>query len=213
MQKIKCILVVLLSLVLTGCSATELEERCFPMLVAVGFEDGKITYGAGFPKSNATGQSDTSGTEIKAVQVSEIDFARSKEKFESRLNKEVDYNHLKVLAIEDDLLDKSIAYSVMLQHLAETESFPRNTYVCVVDDMEELYELEKNISQDIGTYLEEYLKKHEENKDRLLTLGDLIDEQKNQTMILYLPYLEIEENYVEWNGYVNTSGKTWQESE
>ena len=205
--------VLITCLLFTGCSSTELEERCFPMLVAVGFDDGKLTYSAGFPKEDATGQSNTGGTAIRATKVSELDFIRSKNKFENRLNKEVDYNHLKVLAIEDDLLDKSIAYSVMLQHLAETESFPRNTYVCVVNDLEDLYELEKNVSQDIGTYLEEYLKKHEENKERLLTLGDLIDEQQNQTMILYLPYLEIEENYIEWNGYMNTSGKTWQESE
>lgn len=213
MKRMKCFLVVLISLMLTGCSSTELEERCFPMLVAAGFEDGKITYGAGFPKSDAAGQSNATETEIKMPIVSDIDFVRTKEKFEGRLNKEVDYNHLKVFVIEEELLEKSIAYNVMLQHLSETESFPRNTYVCVVDDIEDLYELEKNISQDIGTYLEEYLKKHEEKKDRLLTLGDLMDEQKNQTMILYLPYFEVEDNYVEWKGYVNTSGKIWQESE
>ena len=213
MKRMKCFLVVLISLMLTGCSSTELEERCFPMLVAVGFEDGKITYGAGFPKSDAAGQSNATETEIKMPIVSDIDFVRTKEKFEGRLNKEVDYNHLKVFVIEEELLEKSIAYNVMLQHLSETEIFPRNTYVCVVDDIEDLYELEKNISQDIGTYLEEYLKKHEEKKDRLLTLGDLMDEQKNQTMILYLPYFEVEDNYVEWKGYVNTSGKMWQESE
>ena len=34
-----------------------------------------------------------------------------------------------------------------------------------------------------------------------------------QMMILYLPYLEVEENYVEWNGYVNTFGKKWEESD
>lgn len=202
-----------LSLMLTGCSSTELEERCFPMLVSVGLEDGKVIYGAGFPKSDATGQSNSTGTEIKHSQVSDKDFVSSKGKFENRLNKEVDYNHLKVFAIEDDLLSQASIYSAMLQHLAETESFPRNAYVCVVDDVDELYEFEKQISEDTGTYLEEYLKKHEEHKERLLTLGDLIDEEKNQTMVLYLPYIEIEENFVEWKGYMNTSGKTWQESE
>jgi len=75
-----------------------------------------------------------------------------------------------------------------------------------------LFEMEKEISQDLGTYLEEYLKSHEEKKDRLLTLGDLLDEQANQLFVLYLPYLDVEENKLEWNGYVNTSGKVWQES-
>ena len=197
-------LMIALPLFLMGCSSTELEERCFPMLVAVGFEDGKVSFGAGFSKENKT--------DMRAQNVFDIDFVKSKEKFQNRMNKNVDYNHLKMLVIEDDLLETPIAYSVMLANLAETESFPRNTYVCVVDDVEDLYELEKNISQDIGTYMEEYLKLHEEKKGRLLTLGDLIDEQQNQTAIVYLPYIDVEDNFVEWKGYVNTSGKIWQES-
>ena len=214
MKKIKGFVGIVLSIcLLVGCSATELEERCFPLLVSVGFEDGKVSYGAGFPKENTTGQSEDAGEEIKSPIVSELDFVRSKEKYEGRLNKDVDYNHLKVLILEDDFLEKTIAYGVMLENLAETEAFPRNTYVCAVYDIEDLYELEKNISEDLGTYLEEYLKQQAQNKDRLLTLGDLIDEKENEMLVLYLPYLEIEDNFVEWKGYVNTSGKLWQESE
>ena len=99
----------------------------------------------------------------------------------------------------------------MLAYLAKTERFPRNTYVCVVNDIEDLFELEEHISQDLGTYLEEYITKHEEEKSHILTLGDLLDERENQTLILYLPYLEVEENYVEWDGYVNILGEIWQD--
>ena len=103
-------------------------------------------------------------------------------------------------------------YENMLEVLAQTEDFPRNTYVCVVDEVDDLDEMGESISKDLGTYLEEYLKQQEEKKDRLLTLGDLIDEKENQAMVLYLPYLEVEENFIEWKGYVNISGKTWKES-
>lgn len=198
---------------LVGCSSTELEDRCFPMVVSVGFEDGKVTYCAGFPKDDTTGQSDTKGTEINVSMVSSSNFQKSKARYENRLNKEADYNHLKVLVLEEDLLEQPSQYDAMLDDLADTEIFPRNTYVCVVDDMEDLFEMEKNISQDLGTYLEEYLKKHEEKKEQLLTLGDLIDEKENQLMVLYLPYLDVEENFVEWKGYMNTSGKSWKESD
>jgi len=174
------------ALMLGGCSTTELEERCFPLLTAVEVENGKIRYRDAFSKEDSTGQLGA---------------------------KEKDYAHLKVLVLEEDLLEQKVQYDTMLDEQAETEAFPRNTYVCVIDDVDDLFEMEKNISQDLGTYLEEYLKKHEEKKDRLLTLGDLLDEKQNQQMVLYLPYLEVEENLVEWKGYVNTSGKSWQESE
>lgn len=182
-----CLLVILASFLLAGCSSTELEERCFPMAVMVEMENGKVTYYASF----------------KEEKTENVD----------RLNKIPDYNHLKVLVLEEDLLEQQNQYNAMLDKLAETEEFPRNTYVCVVDDVDDLFELEKNITEDLGSYLEEYLKKHEEKKDRLLTLGDLMDEKENQSMVLYLPYLEAEENFVEWKGYMNTSGKMWQESE
>lgn len=194
----------MVGVLLTGCSTTELEERCFPMMVSVGYEDGKVSYAAGFPKEDENGQG--------GWNTEKVSFFEAKIAYEKRLNKDADYNHLKVLVLEDDLLKEKEVYKKMLEALIQTEDFPRNTYVCVVDEVDDLYEMEKSISLDLGTYLEEYLKKQEEKKNRLLTLGDLIDEKENQAMVLYLPYLEVEENFMEWKGYVNISGKTWKES-
>ena len=194
-----------IGLVLNGCSATELEERCFPMMVSVGYQDRKVTFDAEFPKEDESGQGGRRGAE-------EISFEQAKIAYENRLNRDADYNHLKVLVLEEDLLEQKDVYEDMLESLMYTEDFPRNTYVCVVDEVEELEEMEKSISQDMGTYLEEYLKKQEEKKNRLLTLGDLMDEKENQAMVLYLPYLEVEEKFIEWKGYVNISGKNREKS-
>ena len=174
-----------LLVLLTGCNTTELEERSFPMLVAVELEEGKTRYREAFPKEDDTGKLGA---------------------------KQKDYNHLKVLVLEEDFVEHKAAYEAMLLEQVEKEIFPRNTYVCIMDDIEDLFEMEKNISQDLGTYLEEYLKVHEEKKNRLLTLGDLIDAQANQTMILYFPYMDVEDNILIWKGYVNTVGKNWKES-
>ena len=59
--------------------------------------------------------------------------------------------------------------------------------------------------------MEEYINKHEEGKSHILTLGDLLDEKENQTMILYMPYLNVEDKYIEWGGYVNILGEMWQD--
>lgn len=170
---------------MTGCSTTELEERSFPMLVAVAYENGTIQYKEAYPKEDSMGKLGA---------------------------KEKDYNHLKVLVLEEDLLEYPNAYEEIISEMAKEEVFPRNTYVCVMDDVDDLFEMEKNISQDLGSYLEDYLKLHEAKKDRLLTLGDLIDEQANQMFVLYLPYLEVDEGALVWKGYVNISGQMWQES-
>lgn len=195
-----------------ACSSSELEESCFPMVVTVGYEEGDVTYCVGFPRVGSSGEEEPQINEIQVDMVKSNTFEESKAEYEKHLNKLTDYNHLKVLVLESDLLENETAYVEVLDYLAETEEFPRNTYVCAVDDIKDLLEIDQNLPQDIGTYLEEYLKNHEEKKDRLLTLGDLIDEKENQMMILYMPYLDVKENYVEWKGYMNTSGKSWQES-
>ena len=199
-KKIKKLLGVIIlgcTFLIIGCSETELEERSFPMLAAAGFDDDKVTFVAAFPKSATTGQEGSKAD----------DFEQSIKKYESHSNKQLDYNHLKVFVIEEDLIQKQTAYHQMLDYLAENERFPRNTYMCVVDDIEDLFELEKNISQDLGTYLEEYINKHEENKSHILSLGDLLDEKENQTLVLYMPYLEIEDTYIEWKGYCSNLGQ------
>lgn len=188
-------------LLLIGCAATELEERCFPLMAAVGYEDGLVTYALGFPRVGSSGEEEPQINEIQVSSVQAGSFQKSKEKYEGHLNKMTDYNHLKVIVLEMDFLEQSTDYEEMLDLLAKTEEFPRNTYVCVVDDMEELLQIDENLPQDLGSYLEEYLNNHEEKKNRILTLGDLIDEKENEELILYIPYLETEENYVEWGGY------------
>lgn len=194
-----------------GCSETELEQRCFPMLAVVGYEDDKVVFDTVFARTGVSGQEKNTIEDVKSSAVKERSFSKSIEVYEGHLSKQVDYNHLKVLVMEEDLLEEKNAFNKMLDYLDETETFPRNTYVCVVDDVEDLLRLEEKVSQDLGSYLEEYITKHEEGKSHILTLGDLLDEKENQTMILYMPYLEVEDNYIEWGGYVNILGEIWKD--
>ena len=198
---------------LVACQSVELEENCFPMVVLVGEEEGKVTYEISFPKATSSSKSAQSNSDVQVPPTKEANFEVSKSTYESHLSQKADYNHLKVLVLEDEVLENQKIYLDMLTYLAQNESFPRNTYVCVVDDIEDMLKLEKTIAQELGTYLEEFLKNQEPSKARLLTLGDLLNEKENQMMVLYLPYLEVEEKYVEWNGFVNTVGKKWQESD
>ncbi len=197
----KVLLVELGIFCLTACGAAELEERCFPLMAAVGYEDYQVSYALGFPRVGSSGEEEPQINEIEVPLVLKGDFKASKEEYESHLNKVADYNHLKVLVLEDDLLEEEKDYNEMLEILAETEEFPRNTYVCAVEDLEALLEMDKNLPQELGTYLEEYLNNQETSVEEIVTLGDLIDQKENQLMELSIPYLFTEENYVKWGGY------------
>ena len=211
--KFLCVLLsICMGLQFMACSSSELEESCFPMVVTAGYDDGKVIYWMGFPRVGSSGEEEPQVNEIQVSAVKKKNFEEAKAEYEKHLNRQVDYNHLKVLVLEEDLLENQTAYNEMLTVLGASEDFPRNTYVCAVDDLDDLIAIEKNLPQDLGSYLEEYLKNHEAQKERMLTLGDLIDEKENQTMNLYMPYLDVEENYVDWKGYVNNYGKIWQDS-
>lgn len=200
---IKMIVLLTLCSGMTACSQTELEERCFPQMVAVGYEEGNVTFLAGFPKVNMSGEQGEQGNEMQVPMVSEKTFSESQSAYEGHLNKVADYNHLKILVLEEELIEEVNTYGEMLKDLAKSEAFPRNTYVCAVGDIEDLVEIEPKLSQDVGTYMEEYLKNHEKDKGRMVTLGDLMDEVENQKMIIYIPFLAVEETYVDWAGYVS----------
>ena len=195
--------------IINACNSTEIEERCFPMLVVVDYDDDwkQVLYCDDFPRTNNTNtESKGTSTEEKKDKLSNSlqsgkTFAESKKAFEARLNKIPDYNHLKMILLDEEFVQQQTLYNDMLDTLVTTEEFPRNTYVCITDDVGDFLELADGLEDDLGTYLEQYLEHHEEKKDRLLTLGDLLDEKANQDMIVYVPYLEVENNYIEWGGY------------
>lgn len=195
------ILFLVTSILFIGCASVELEERSFPLVAAVGYEDGKISYVLGFSRVDGSVENASTSSEIKVKQTYGASFLESKEDYEGDLNKLVDYNHLKVLVLEEDLLEVPKLYNEMLEVLTMTEEFPRNTYVCVVDDIEDLMEMEKTLPQDLGTYLEEYLMHHEKKNEHMVSLGDLLDEKENKELVLFLPYVEAEETFVKWHGY------------
>ncbi len=192
-------------LFLSACGKTELEQRCFPLLAVSDFEtEGKrslYSFYVGFPRANNEGGSTGQSKELEISSAKAGSFGDSKKAFEENLSKVPDYNHLKVLVLGKDLAQNERALKAMLNFLTKTEEFPRNTYVCVVEDVEGLLKIDKELPQDLGTYLEEYLVKHEAKQSRLLTLGDLMDEMKNGELVLYAPFLSPKENYVEWEGY------------
>jgi stage II sporulation protein R len=115
--------------------------------------------------------------------------------------KQLDYNHLKVMVFEEAFLTDAAAYENLLTDIKEEDTYPRNAYVCVTGDVEELQKLQEQTASDLGEYLEELLENGTSDlvKD-LPTIGKLIDEMENRQKTLYLPYLAVENGAVVWDG-------------
>ena len=191
---IPVIVVLTIGLMLTGCSAVELEERCFPTLAAVdvvAVDTDEIT------DKEVTGKE---VTDYKAYVIHRDDLANKNsgyiefyynmdksyepeyakdiktavDSFEERLSQKADTNHLKVILIGKTLRNDKAAYSDFMEYCKTSKKFPRNTYVCIADDINDIFD-------NMGDYYEQKINKENHEKDEpIITLGTLLDDYTNE---------------------------------
>ena len=99
-----------------GCSAVELEERCFPMLAGIDKKDGQYEFY--YSIDNATEPVYADGIE-EAVN-----------ECESGLSKTADTNHLKVLLIGNGLYDDKNSYVKLIQYLKDSRQISME-HICM----------------------------------------------------------------------------------
>lgn len=171
---IPVIVVLTIGLMLTGCSAVELEERCFPTLAAVDIVDvvshrdvsanensGYIEFYYNMDKSYEPEYADDIKTAVDS--------------FEDRLSQKADTNHLKVILIGKTLRKDKAAYSDFMEYCKTSKKFPRNTYVCIADDINDIFD-------NMGDYYEQKInKENHEDGEPIITLGTLLDDYTNET--------------------------------
>ena len=93
-------------------------------------------------------------------------------------NKEVDYNHLKVVLIERSFLEKEV---------------PWNAYVMTTESCDRLAQTEGELDVLLGNYLEELLENTSGIDQKAYpTLGMLYEERTNHLETLYIPFVDIE---------------------
>lgn len=166
---IPVIVVLTIGLMLTGCSAVELEERCFPTLAAVDIV--------------AIATDETTDKEVvefyynmdKSYEPEYADDIKTAvDSFEERLSQKADTNHLKVILIGKTLRNNKAAYSDFMEYCKTSKKFPRNTYVCMADDINDIFD-------NMGDYYEQKMnKENHEDGEPIITLGTLLDDYTNE---------------------------------
>ena len=191
---IPVIVVLTIGLMLTGCSAVELEERCFPTLAAVdvvAVDTDEIT------DKEVTGKDVTDYKEYvshrddlanessgyiefyynmdKSYETEYADDIKTDvDSFEERLSQKADTNHLKVILIGKTLRNDKAAYASFMEYCKTSKKFPRNTYVCIADDINDIFD-------NMGDYYEQKInKENHEDGEPIITLGTLLDDYTNE---------------------------------
>lgn len=166
---IPVIVVLTIGLMLTGCSAVELEERCFPTLAAVDIvaaatdeitDKEVVEFYYNMDKSYEPEYADDIKTAVDS--------------FEERLSQKADTNHLKVILIGKTLRNNKASYSDFMEYCKTSKKFPRNTYVCIADDINDIFD-------NMGDYYEQKMnKENHEDGEPIITLGTLLDDYTNE---------------------------------
>ena len=108
-------------------------------------------------------------------------------------NKEVDYNHLKVVLIERSFLEKEAEVEDMLSMLEQEKEVPWNAYVMTTESCDRLAQTEGKLDSLLGNYLEELLENTSGIAQKAYpTLGMLYEERANHLETLYIPFVDIE---------------------
>lgn len=191
---IPVIVVLTIGLMLTGCSAVELEERCFPTLAAVdvvAVDTDEITDKEVTGKEVTDYKAYVSHRDDLANENSGyIEFYYNMDKsyepeyaddiktavasFEERLSQKADTNHLKVILIGKTLRNDKAAYASFMEYCKTSKKFPRNTYVCIAGDINDIFD-------NMGDYYEQKMnKENHEDGEPIITLGTLLDDYTNE---------------------------------
>ena len=108
-------------------------------------------------------------------------------------NREVDYNHLKVVLIERSFLEKEAEVEDMLSMLEQEKEVPWNAYVMTTESCDRLAQTEGKLDTLLGNYLEELLENTSGIDQKAYpTLGMLYEERANHLETLYIPFVDIE---------------------
>ena len=197
-------------LCLGGCGNTELEERNFPLAVAVtGTEENyQMAFGFEQLKDVADEKSEKENTSVL--------LAEGKDCMELFLHAdgenpgEMDYNHLKALILSRSLLENEEQLGTFLGYLEEENLFSRNTLLFVTDDEpEQVMEMDAVLKEPVGTYLNERIASDERLKNsEAVTLGSLFRIRENENENLWIPCITCGEDKIILEEYYLMQGRT-----
>lgn len=183
-------LLTLLTMLLTGCGQLEIEDRAFPLALAVTPSEEKGLYDFSFFFE----EMDTEGSSLyhkEDAVVTAVGYPQAFTLFGRTQPAGLDDSHMQVILLSEKLLDDEQFLESFYQYFMKEDHFSWNTMVYLLDEQSIAPEdLKESTGGRTGTYLRDMAESDEQEKTASVpTLGDLYMEWNNHEKILLLPVL------------------------
>lgn len=196
MKKIICIIFVICLPILSGCDRQELESNAFPL--AMGIERGESeafhTYVA-YPdlQDNDALENALSKDIFWEGEMEEL--LKGTHHLSETSNRNVDLNHLKVLILDQNILEEEEEKEQLISFFREKRDAAWNTYVLLTEgELPEIFSEDTELNVCLGIYLEDVVEGWTNLKrGTLITVGDLMSQYFNQREELMIPIVTVED--------------------
>ena len=176
----------LCSLLLTGCSNVELENRDFPTAAVVLWEDGQLGVFYAIPDLEGEAGSDKKEEKQEAVLTKGDTMEEIEKSFQYQSDKYLDMSHPKAVVFGENLMKQKEKFQEVLSYFEQKPVFARNMLVfsCEEKEKEDILDMALEGDTSFGFYLENLYKNNPDiGKEKEMTLGDLLGEIRKKEKI------------------------------
>lgn len=196
MKKVLCAGVCLIVLLFAGCGTNELENNAFPLAVGIDLDEGDAfqVYMA-YPDLQDQNAKDNAMTTDVFWNGKAADLFAGADEMSDSSNKNVDFNHLKVLIVDRKVLENEKTKEELIAFFEENKDAAWNTYVMLSDgNIREIFSDGLLIGSSLGIYLEDMLEEWTNIRQKArTTVGNLMSQYYNGNENFLAPILTVED--------------------
>lgn len=198
--KVACILSC--ALLLSGCAGVELENKSFPLAVLVSEKEQQYVVCYLSQQLSEVSNERADGGNMTAASAAGSSYYETHRTFEKNSRSQLDMSHTKAIIFEKDFI-RSNEWIPFLETVKRENMYARNTLVYLSDSsMDQMEKLNDTLEVPLGSYLEQMMENDQDIKEQAaVTLGALLNEQANESRILFVPVLEEKNGMPEISSY------------
>ena len=150
-----------------GCSATELEQRSFPLAVGIDLEEEQesLIVSFDFPDLAQISEKGKTADTPMALSLEGADLYHVEKSYENNTNRLLDYNHMKAVVLGEGLMKQEETLRSLLLAWEQREASARNTSLLLgSSSASEVLSLTSETEGSMGKYLEEMLESQKDFK-------------------------------------------------
>lgn len=189
---------------LCGCGTKELENNAFPLAIGIGMEkQNDFSVYMAYPDLLSQEAKDNALSTDAIWSGTAADLFAAADEMSENSNKNVDFNHLKVLILDRAVLEQEVLRERLVSFFLEQKDAAWNTYVMLADgDMDELFSGELEIGSSLGISLEDTIEEWTNIKSRgRTTVGNLMSQYYNGNETALVPVVSVREQQPHITGF------------